>query len=123
MKRILLLLTLTLCISSGFGQKLKEKNFPIINGAATYLPKPEYPPRAKDSCASGKVEIDVLVDENGSVIEAKALSGDDLLIEESIKAVKKAKFRNYADGQPVKTRGIIVYNFPKEKSCLSMTKP
>ena len=90
----------------------------IVNGAATYFPKPEYPQEAKDFCASGKVEIEVLIGENGNVIEAKAISGDELLRGISVKAVKKAKFRFGYDGPLVKVEGIIVYNFPPEKKCI-----
>jgi len=90
----------------------------IVNGAATYLPKPEYPQEAKDFCASGKVEIEVLIGENGNVIKAKAISGDELLRDVSVKAVKKAKFRFGYDGPLVKVKGIVVYNFPPVKNCI-----
>lgn len=109
---------LSLSIIPIFGQKNKTNYRGIINGMATHLPKPKYPQRAKDFCVSGKVEIEVLVGENGDVIEAKAISGDELLIDSSIEAVKKAKFRNYAYAPSIKTRGIIVYNFTKEKNCI-----
>ncbi len=90
----------------------------MVNGAATYLPKPDYPQEAKDFCASGKVEIEVLIGENGNVIRAKAISGDELLRDVSVKAVKKAKFSWMINSKPVKKRGIIVYNFPSEKKCI-----
>jgi TonB family protein len=81
----------------------------IINGLATDLPKPIYPQKAKDFCVGGKVEVEVLVDEKGNVIEAKAISGDELLSESAVEAAKKAKFSPSEFN--VKTRGIIVYNF------------
>lgn len=118
MKRIILLILLNLSAVSVFGQKEKAIKLGIINGRATYLPIPDYPQRAKDFCASGKVIIEVLINEIGNVIEAKAISGDELLIDSAIEAVKKAKFRIAGDGEPVKIRGIIVYNFPKEKNCI-----
>lgn len=120
MERIILLIILS--VVSIFGQKEKAIKLGIINGQATYLPKPDYPQRAKDFCASGKVAIEVLINEIGNVIEAKTISGDELLVDSAIEAVKKAKFRNVGDGQPVKTRGIIVYNFPKEKNCIFVEK-
>ena len=89
----------------------------IVNGKATYLPKPDYPQEAKDFCAGGKVEIEVLIGENGNVIKAKAISGDKLLRDVSVEAVKKAKFSTTSEF-PVKTEGIIVYNFPSEKKCI-----
>lgn len=35
----------------------------IVNGKATYLPKPDYPQEAKDFCAEGKVAVQILIDE------------------------------------------------------------
>ncbi len=91
----------------------------IINGRATKLPKPEYPPEAKEFCVSGKVELEVLVSENGEVIEAKAISGDELLHDVSVEAVKKAKFSKMDDVPPARIKGIIVYNFVPEKKCIT----
>lgn len=99
-------------------RKIDGVNRGIINGAATFLPKPDYPQEAKDFCAGGKVEIEVLISEQGDVIEAKAISGDELLRDVSVEAVKKAKFGLFADGVPVKKRGIVVYNFPLERKCI-----
>jgi TonB family protein len=112
MKNLFGLIVLMFCFFGNVaGQEVKTPKLGIINGRATYLPKPEYPPEAKEFCAGGKVEIEVLVNEKGDVIEAKAISGDELLREASVEAVKKAKFTTYNDVGPVKTRGIIVYNF------------
>jgi TonB family protein len=92
----------------------------IINGRATFLPKPIYPQTARDFCAKGKVEVEVLVDEKGNVIEAKAISGDALLRESAVEAVKKAKFSQPMIDTPiVKTRGTIVYNFVADTKCVS----
>ena len=82
----------------------------IVNGKATSLPKPEYPPEAKDFCAGGKVEIKVLIGEKGDVLEAEAISGDELLRGVSVDAVRKAKFIP-VHSWPVKVKGIVVYNF------------
>jgi TonB family protein len=94
-----------------------QRSLGIVNGRATYLPKPDYPREAKDSCASGKVEIEVLINENGDVLEAEAVSGDELLRAAAVEAVKKAKFSPTPE-IAVKTKGIVVYNFFPEKKCL-----
>jgi outer membrane biosynthesis protein TonB len=93
--------------------------FPIVNGLAIVLPKPDYPQEAKDFCAAGVVSIKVEIDEKGDVISTEAIAGDELLHETSIKAVKKAKFKvtGYG-GLPIKVRGIVVYNFPPVKNCI-----
>jgi len=121
MKRIFQLFTLTIllfAVENAFGQKSRNPlKLGIVNGKATYLPKPNYPQEAKDLCVGGKVEIEVLIDEKGNVSEAKAISGDELLRDVSIEAVKKAKF-----GQTPhligKVRGIIVYNFDSFAKCI-----
>ncbi len=119
MNNFILLLALMFTIFGNvYGQAKKIIKGGIVNGRATYLPQPDYPQAAKDFCASGKVEIAILIGENGNVIEAKAISGDELLLDSAVKAVKKAKFRQVADAKPVKTTGIVVYNFVPEIKCL-----
>lgn len=92
----------------------------IVNGKASYLPKPGFTEEAKRFCASGKVEVEVLIDEKGDVPSAKAISGDKLLQESAVNAARKAKFRQIADGVPVKTRGVVIYNFIPEEKCIDV---
>jgi protein TonB len=83
-----------------------------INGKATYLPKPAYTAIAKAGRASGTVTVEVLIDENGKVISARALSGNPLLLKESVQAAYQARFSpTTLGGQPVKVSGVINYNF------------
>lgn len=89
----------------------------IINGRAINLPKPIYSQEAKDFCASGQVKVEVLVGENGNVISAKAISGDELLRDAAVEAVKEAQF-NPTPEVRVKVKGIVVYNFLPEKKCV-----
>ena len=51
----------------------------VLNGKAISLPKPAYPPIARAAHASGTVVVQVLIDENGNVISARAVSGHPLL--------------------------------------------
>lgn len=84
----------------------------VLNGKATHLPKPAYPAIAKAANASGTVNVQVLVDENGNVLSAHAVSGHPLLKQSAVAAARGAKFRpTLLSGQPVKVSGIIVYNF------------
>ena len=89
----------------------------VINGRAVVLPKPEYSDELKTLCASGEVKLEVHVSESGSVLEAVDISGDELLHEPSIAAVKEARFQPL-HGKPVPYDGIVVYNFPSEKTCV-----
>lgn len=84
----------------------------VLNGKATSLPKPPYPPAARAVRASGAVSVQVLVDENGSVISASAVSGHPLLRPAAVQAARGARFApTMLSGQAVKVSGVITYNF------------
>jgi protein TonB len=84
----------------------------IVNSIAVSLPKPPYPPPAKAVNASGAVNVQVMIDEQGSVISAVATSGHPLLRAAAVNAAKQAKFTpTKLSDQPVKVTGVIVYNF------------
>lgn len=84
----------------------------VLNGKAINLPKPPYPPIAKQAHASGTVVVQVVIDENGNVISAHAVSGHPLLQAVSVAAARQARFSpTKLSGQPVKVTGVITYNF------------
>jgi protein TonB len=84
----------------------------VLNSKAKDLPKPNYPQMAKIARVQGKVTIQVLIDETGNVVSAKAMSGPPLLIVESQRAAMQARFSpTMINGQAVKVSGVITYNF------------
>lgn len=84
----------------------------VLNGKAIVLPKPPYPPAARAVRAAGSVTVQVLVDENGNVVSATAVSGHPLLRTAATNAAKSAKFSpTKLAGVPVKVSGVITYNF------------
>ncbi|HEV7860109.1 MAG TPA: TonB family protein [Pyrinomonadaceae bacterium] len=84
----------------------------VLNGKAISLPKPAYPAIAKSAHASGTVTVQVLIDENGSVVAAHAVSGHPLLQAVAVQAARSARFSpTKLSGQPVKVSGVITYNF------------
>lgn len=84
----------------------------VLNGKATSLPKPAYPPAAKAIRASGAVSVQVLIDESGRVVSASAVSGHPLLRAAAVSAAQGARFSpTLLSGQPVKVSGVITYNF------------
>jgi len=84
----------------------------VLNGKATSLPKPAYPPAAKAVRASGAVSVQVLIDEQGRVISASAVSGHPLLRAAAEGAARGARFSpTLLSGQAVKVSGVITYNF------------
>jgi protein TonB len=84
----------------------------VITGLALSLPKPVYPQIARQARANGPVNVQVLIDESGKVISAKALSGHPLLLAAAQQAAYQARFSpTKLSEQAVKVSGVITYNF------------
>lgn len=84
----------------------------LLNGKALSLSKPEYPPIARASHASGTVVVRVIIDEEGKVIAAQADSGHPLLRGAAVEAARQARFSpSLLKGKPVRVYGMITYNF------------
>lgn len=84
----------------------------VLNRKAASLPRPPYPPAARAVRVSGAVQMQVLIDENGEVFSAEAVSGHLLLRPAAKIAACMAKFLpTYLSGSPVKVSGIITCNF------------
>ncbi len=79
-KQILLVVSILLLgFSIVSAQTPKTISGGIVNGKAQNLPIPEYPAAAKAVKAGGEVNVQVTIDEDGSVTEASAVSGHPLL--------------------------------------------
>ncbi len=84
----------------------------VLNGKAVDLPAPEYPVIAKGAHASGAVTVEITIDENGSVVAARAVSGHPLLQAAAVNAARQASFtQTRLNGDPVRVRGVLIYNF------------
>jgi protein TonB len=84
----------------------------VLNSQALSLPQPIYPPIARNTRTQGVVIVQVLIDEEGKVVSAKATSGHPFLIPEAQKAAMRARFSPTILGeQKVKVQGVITYNF------------
>jgi len=84
----------------------------VLNGKAVHLVQPTYPAIARQAHASGTVVVQVLIDENGNVVSAHAISGHPLLQAVAVSAARASKFSpTKLSGQPVKVNGVIQYNF------------
>jgi hypothetical protein len=82
----------------------------ILNGKAVSKPDPVRPAEARE--VTGAVMVEILADEEGRVIEATAVSGPVLLRQAAVDAAFKAKLPpTRLSGQPVKVKGVLVYNF------------
>jgi TonB family protein len=75
-------------------------------------PPPVYPPIARAARAQGSVVVQVVVDEEGKVIAAQAVSGYPLLQAAAVKAARELRVSPVLLGtKPVKVSGVITYNF------------
>ncbi len=84
----------------------------ILISKAISLPQPPYPPLARQIHLQGSVPVQILVDESGRVISARAVSGHAFLTHAAEEAAMRARFTPTTyNGQPVKVLGVITYNF------------
>ena len=84
----------------------------VLNSKALSLPRPNYPQLARQIRLQGTVIVQVLIDEEGKVVQAKATAGHPVLVPEAQKAAMQARFSPTMIGdQKVKVSGVITYNF------------
>ena len=92
------------------GQKKGPVAGGMLNSKAIYLPMPEVPAGE----ASGVVLVQVLVDEQGSVTEARAISGPQHLHAAAVNAARLARFSpTLLMGEAVRVSGTLSYNFTR----------
>ena len=84
----------------------------VLNSRALEMPAPIYPNAAKQKHIRGTVKVDVVIDEQGKVISARATDGPKELREAAVEAAKKARFNpTRLHGALIKTTGTLVYKF------------
>ena len=84
----------------------------VLNGKILNELVPTYPEKAKNKGIQGRVEVELLVNEDGEVIFANPLSGPEELWAESVKAVVDARFQPLVlAGKPAKITGRIILDF------------
>ena len=92
--------------------KVINQSTGVITGNAISLPKPIYSAMAKMMRLQGDVTVQILIDESGNVVSAKAVSGHPILAPEAVRAARQARFKpTTLSGQPVKVSGLITYSF------------
>lgn len=83
-------------------------------------PSPQYPALARAAGLAGKVELQVIVDETGQVISARAISGPPVLREAAMEAAYRARLViTEKDGKPIKVTGYLNYQFQPESATTS----
>jgi protein TonB len=81
-------------------------------GTAIVRVEPKFPPRALAEGVFGTVVVEVVVDEDGNVLSARALSGHPLLEEAAVNAALEWKFKpTTLNGISVKVKGNLTFAF------------
>jgi protein TonB len=80
--------------------------------AAKERVEPEYPAMAKQLHLEGAVQLEAHIGENGAVDEVKPLTGNAVLMNSAVAALKRWKFTPFtADGKPVKAVADMSFKF------------
>jgi hypothetical protein len=89
------------------GDKYTFLNFEVVSAE-----KPWHTREAKSAGASGLVQVEVLIDTNGKVIQARGRTGNKLLHPEAERAALASTFnRPTFGGKPARAIGFLVYRF------------
>lgn len=89
------------------GDKYSFLNFEVVSAE-----KPYHTRAAKANGAKGLVQVEVLIETNGTVIDAKGRSGNKELWPEAERAALASKFnRPTFGGKPARAIGFLVYRF------------
>ncbi len=75
--------------------------------------RPEYPPLARSVRITGKCIIRIVIAADGSLRDAKFVSGHPMLAPSAMRAAKESKYRAYLiDGSPVEVEGEVEFDIP-----------
>jgi TonB family protein len=84
----------------------------VLQGSATKKVQPAYPEVAKSARATGAVLVQISVNETGEVTDARIIRGHPLFRDAAIQAAKQWRFKpTELSGKPVKTQGVLSFNF------------
>jgi protein TonB len=84
----------------------------VIESKVIHKAVPPYPELAKRARAQGMVTVQILLDEQGNVVSARATNGHPLLRAAAEQAAYQTRFSpTLLSNQPVKVSGIITFNF------------
>lgn len=84
----------------------------LTSSNAVRMVMPTYSLVAQRANVEGKVSVDVELNEEGEVVSAKATSGHQMLRGPAEDAAKRSTFAPALyNGRPIKSKGVIVYNF------------
>ena len=75
--------------------------------------RPEYPALAQQARIAGKCIIRIVIAADGSLRDAKFVSGHPLLGPSAMRAARESKYRPYfVDGSPIEIEGEVEFDIP-----------
>ncbi|MEP7271742.1 MAG: energy transducer TonB [Acidobacteriota bacterium] len=84
----------------------------VLRGRAISAYTPPYPELARRTGISGAVQVQILISEDGRVIDATVLNGNPMLRNTALQAARRWVFSpTRLSGMPVKVQGILTFNF------------
>ncbi len=84
----------------------------VLQGKALRKAQPVYPSFAKAARVSGAVKVQVVINEQGEVMEAEIVSGLPMLNLPSLRAARQWRFDpTLLEDRPVKVQGVLTFNF------------
>lgn len=106
------MLALTFTLSTAWAQAPKRVTQSAVLAQALTKRPPDYPAVARQLRLEGSVEVDVFIDESGSVTKAEPLRGNPVLVKSAVDAVQKWKFKPLTEGdKPVKAVSTLSFTF------------
>jgi TonB family protein len=92
----------------------------VLQGSATKKVQPVYPEIARTAKASGPVQVLITINESGEVINAQIIRSHPLFSAAALQAAKQWRFKpTELSGVPVKTQGILTFNFDEGMNATS----
>jgi TonB family protein len=112
MKKTLATLVLATCAVPGVILAETRVASEAALSAAVDKPSPIYPAVAKQMKIVGHVEVEVSINTNGTVSDAKAVSGNPILTRAAIDAVRRWKFTPFVEnGVSVPAVAVLKFDF------------
>lgn len=98
---------------ANYGRVLPRISGHCWDGCPTRVVKPYYPSEAKRFRVSGQVKVETVVDEDGKVVYARAISGQPFLRQAAEQATRVSSYqpKKTCGDKPIKFRWTITYNF------------
>jgi TonB family protein len=93
-------------------EKLEQDSSGVTPGVLVKRINPKYPKAARKKHIRGKVLLKGTITKEGDVTDLSVVSGDPVLVDAALEAVKQWKYRPYLlQGKPVEVDTQIVVNF------------